>query len=141
MVGGSLWSNSRQFIGITANTRAGEKVFKFLKLEFINCNLFRVTRVNISNLTKMAKLVIWIWTGWTNQQTNAHQKRPDKPRKLIGQGVWQCNGRSVSQKGPRKGPAHLVRVATRSTPPSCCSHVHYATKVYPQRFFHKRWKW
>ena len=63
MAGGSLWSNSRQFIGVTANTRAGEKVFKFLRLEFINCNLVKVTRANISFLTKMAKLVIWTWTG------------------------------------------------------------------------------
>ena len=46
MEGGSLWSNSRQFIGVTANTRAGEKVFEFLRLEFINCNLVRVTMVN-----------------------------------------------------------------------------------------------
>ena len=80
----------------------------------------------------MVKLVIWTWTGWTNQETNAHQKRHYKPRKLIGQGVWQCNGRSVSQKGPRKGPAHLVRVATRSAHPP-------ATPMYivPPIYIHK----
>ena len=132
--GGSLWSNSRQFIGFTANTRAGEKVFKFLRLKFINYKLVRVTRVNISCLKKMAKLVTWTWTWWTNQQTNAHQKRPYKPRKLIGQGVWQCNGRSVSQKGPRKGPAHQVRVTTRSTLlllPCTLYHHYISTKLFP----------
>ena len=46
MEGRSLWSNSKQFIGVTANARAGEKVFKFLRLEFITCNLVRVTMVN-----------------------------------------------------------------------------------------------
>ena len=79
----------------------------------------------------MAKLVIWTWTWWTNQQTNAPQKRPYKPRKLIGQGVWQCNWRSVSQKGPRKRPVDLVRVTTRSTLPPATPMYIISTKLFP----------
>ena len=78
VVGGSLWSNSRQFIGVTANTRAGEKVFKFLRLEFINCNLVRVTRVKISCLTKLAKLVIWTWQGGRSWQPFGEGKNGHK---------------------------------------------------------------
>ena len=78
----------------------------------------------------MAKLVIWTWTEWMNQQTNAHQKRPYKPRKLF----WP---RGVAMQGEVRVTERTSERTSRPSqshhqihPPSCYSHVHYIHKAF-----------
>ena len=89
----------------------------------------------------MAKFLIWTWTGWRNQQTNAHQKRPYKPRKLFGQGgvAMQWEVRVTERTSERTSTPSQSRHQIH--PPSCYSQVHFANNIYPQNFFHKGWKW
>ena len=93
----------------------------------------------MSCLTKMTKFVIWPWTGWTNQQTSAHQKRPNKPRKLLAKGCGNAKGGPCHRKD--HGKDQHTKSESPLDPPSCYSHVHCATNIHPQSFFHIRWKW